>query len=137
MTEQREINSASFYQFLAEKKLMAAKCKRCGALYLPPHPICSSCFGDELEWTEMKGTGKLAAFTAISVGPSFTLDEGYDRNNPYLVGVVQLDEGPKVSGRINGLDAKKPESVKVGTPVAVEFLERGEGDRCYLAFRAG
>lgn len=89
-----------------------------------------------MEWVEMKGNGKLAAFTAVAVGPSCTLDEGYDRNNPYLVGIVELDEGPKVSGRIRGLDPKKPENIKVGTPLTVEFLEQGEGKKCFLAFKA-
>lgn len=89
-----------------------------------------------MEWVEMKGNGKLAAFTAVAVGPSCTLDEGYDRNNPYLVGIVELDEGPKVSGRIQGLDPKKPENIKVGTPLTVEFLEQGEGKKCFLAFKA-
>lgn len=84
----------------------------------------------------MKGRGKLAAFTAIAVGPSFTIEEGYDRDNPYLVGVVELEEGPKVSGRIRGLDARKPDSIKVGTPLTVEFMEQEEGGRCYVAFRA-
>jgi len=136
LTAEREFNSASFYQFLSEKKLMAARCKKCHSLYLPPHPLCIQCHGTDMEWVEMKGNGKLAAFTAISVGPSFTLDEGYDRDNPYLVGIVELDEGPKVSGRIQGLDPKKPEDIKVGTPVTVEFLEPEEGKRCYIAFKA-
>ena len=100
MTDEREVNSASFYQFLTEKKLMASRCKKCQALYLPPHPICIKCHGNEMEWVEMKGKGKLATFTAIAVGQSRTIEEGYSRDNPYLVGIVELDEGPKVSGRI-------------------------------------
>lgn len=136
MAEEREFNSASFYQFLAEKKLMASRCKKCQALYLPPHPICTKCSGNDMEWVEMKGNGKLAAFTAVAVGPTSTIEEGYDRNNPYLVGIVQLDEGPKVSSRIQGLDAKKPESIKVGTPLTVDFLEPAEGKQCFLAFKA-
>lgn len=136
MAEEREFNSASFYQFLAEKKLMASRCKKCQALYLPPHPICTKCSGNDMEWVEMKGNGKLAAFTAVAVGPTSTIEEGYDRNNPYLVGVVQLDEGPKVSSRIQGLDAKKPEAIKVGTPLTVDFLEPEESKQCFLAFKA-
>ena len=58
MTEEREVNSASFYQFIAEKKLMASRCKKCQALYLPPHPICVKCYGNEMEWVEMKGKGQ-------------------------------------------------------------------------------
>ena len=136
MTEQKEITSSSFYQYLSEKKLMGTKCQKCGALFLPPHPICSKCYGSDLEWVEMKGNGKIAAFAVIAVGPSFTIDEGYSRNNPYLVGVVQLDEGPKVSARIKGIDVKNPEDIKVGTPVSVDFMEPEEGKRCYVAFKA-
>jgi uncharacterized OB-fold protein len=126
MTEEREVTSASFYQFLAEKKLMASRCKNCQQLYLPPHAICSKCHGGDMEWVEMKGDGKLAAYTSICVGPTCTLEEGYDRNNPYVVGVVQLEECPKVSGRVEGLDARKP----------VEFRAQDEGKNCYVAFKA-
>ena len=136
MTDEREVNSASFYQFLTEKKLMASRCKKCQALYLPPHPICIKCHGNEMEWVEMKGKGKLATFTAIAVGQSRTIEEGYSRDNPYLVGIVELDEGPKVSGRILGIDAKKPENIKVGTPLTIEFTEQGEGRNCFVAFKA-
>jgi len=136
LAEERDFNSASFYQFLAERKLMASRCKGCQAMYLPPHSICAKCHGNDMEWVEMKGKGKLAAFTSIAVGQSWTIEEGYDRDNPYLVGVVELDEGLKISGRILGLDAKKPENVKVGTPLTVDFLEQEEGKRYYVAFKA-
>jgi uncharacterized OB-fold protein len=90
-----------------------------------------------MEWVEMKGKGKLATFTAIAVGQSRTIEEGYSRDNPYLVGIVELDEGPKVSGRILGIDAKKPENIKVGTPLTIEFTEQGEeGRNCFVAFKA-
>ncbi|UCC59977.1 MAG: hypothetical protein JSV02_09635, partial [Dehalococcoidia bacterium] len=70
MADDKDFTSASFYQYLAEKRLMGSKCKQCGALYLPPHPICTKCHGDDMEWAEMKGNGKLAAFTSIAVGPT-------------------------------------------------------------------
>jgi len=91
-----------------------------------------------MEWVEMKGKGKLAAFTTIYVGPTFMIEEGYDRNNPYCTGVVELEEGPGISARILGVDAKKPEEIKIGTPLVVDFVERGEGEakRTYLAFKA-
>lgn len=136
--EQREFSGASFYQFLGEKKLVASKCKKCGALYLPPKPMCTSCYSDEMEWAEMKGRGKLAAFTTIAVASTLMIEEGYGRDNPYCTGVVELEEGPKISARILGVDARKPEEIKVGTPLTVEFVERGEGEekKTYLAFRA-
>jgi uncharacterized OB-fold protein len=88
-----------------------------------------------MEWVELKGTGKLAAFTAISVGPTCTIAEGHDRNNPYLAGIVRMDEGPKICGRIQGIDPKSPEKIKVGTPLKLEFPEQKAGGRAYLNFR--
>ena len=84
----------------------------------------------------MKGTGKLAAFTCISIGPSFMTAEGFNRKNPYCVGVVELDEGSRVDARIEGVDTTNPETIKVGMPMTVKFLHRGESpdEKTYLAF---
>jgi uncharacterized OB-fold protein len=62
--------------------------------------------------------------------------EGFDRNNPYVTGIVELDEGIKISARILGVDARHPEQIKIGTPMTAEFLEHGEGEarRTFLAF---
>ena len=132
-----EITSAKFNSFLAEKKLMASKCKDCGALFLPPRAICPTCRKSEMEWAEVSGKGKLAAFTCISVPPTFMCDEGFGRDNPYCSGIVETVEGPKICARILGVEPKDPESIKVGTPVNLEISERGEGDQkvAYLAFR--
>ena len=136
--EHKEFTASSFNSFLAEKKLMASRCKQCGALSLPPRALCPTCRDSELEWAEMSGTGKLAAYTAIAVAPTMMVEEGYGRDNPYCSGIVELTEGPKISARILGVDAKTPESIKVGTPLKVEFLERGEGEQkqTFLAFTA-
>ena len=66
------------------------------------------------------------------------IDEGYGRNKPYLVGVVDLDDGVKISAQILGVDANKPEEIKIGMPLKAEFIERGEGDekQILLAFRS-
>jgi uncharacterized OB-fold protein len=124
---QKPFNDTSYEQSLNEEKIMGSKCKKCGALALPPRPICISCFGSEMEWVQLKGTGKLAAFTSIVVAPPYMLKEGFGRGNPYTVGVVELDEGVKVVSRIVGVDSKKPEQIKVGTPLKAEFIKKGEG----------
>ena len=134
--EQKPFSDISYEQYLAENKLMGSKCAQCGAVFTPPRPICTSCHATEMEWIEMKGTGKLAGFTCITVGPSFMAEEGYDRNNPYCVGVVELDEGTRVDARIEGVDAANPDTIQVGMPLKVKFLHRGEGvdQRTFLAF---
>lgn len=135
--EDRPFNDTSYEQFLNALKIMGSKCKKCEALAIPPRPICISCFSREMEWIQLQGTGKLVAFTSIVVGPPDMVKEGFDRNNPYVVGVVELDEGVKTVGRIVGVDAKKPEQIKIGTPLKAEFIQKGTGpDRgILLAFK--
>lgn len=132
----RPFSDIAYDQYLSENKLMGSRCRACGAVFTPPRPICVECHATDMEWVEMKGTGKLAAFTSISVGPNFMSAEGFSRDNPYVVGVVELDEGTRVDARIEGVDAKNPESIKVGTPMKVKYLHRGEGDphKTFLAF---
>jgi uncharacterized OB-fold protein len=79
----------------------------------------------------------LAAFTSIYVGLTFMNAEGFDRNNPYCTGIVELDEGVRISARILGVEARNPAAIKIGTQLTVEFLERGEGEekKTFLAFR--
>jgi uncharacterized OB-fold protein len=136
-TTERPFTAASFEQFLNEKKLMGSHCPKCDKSFLPPRAICSNCFSDQLEWTEFKGAGKLAAFTSIYIAPTAMIEAGYGRDKPYLAGVVELNEGVKISGQILGVDASKPEEIKTGVPLTAEFVERGEGDtrKTFLAFR--
>ena len=135
--EVRPFNDISYERFLSEDKLMGSKCRRCGVLSVPPRSICIKCYSSEMEWVEMKGDGKLAAFTCIAIGPPFMIKEGYDRKHPYVSGVVELEEGVKVVARIEGVDASKPETIEIGAPLRVEFLHRGEGENSttFLAFR--
>ena len=133
-----EFTSANFNKFLSEHKLMGTRCAKCGGVYLPPRAICPACHSQQLEWIEMSGQGTLAAFSSVFIGPSAMNAEGYDRNNPYCAGIVELAEGVKISARVLGLDAKHPTNITIGTPLTVEFLDKGEGEqkKTVLAFKA-
>ena len=134
--EERKFSDMSYNQYLNEDKLMGSKCRKCGRLFTPPRSLCIDCFSTDMEWVEMKGKGKLGAFTCIYVGPQFMIEEGFNRKKPYCVGVVELEEGTRVDARIEGVDPAQPETIKVGMPLTVEYLHRGEGDNAltYLAF---
>ena len=124
----RPISDYQFEQFLEEGKLMGARCLGCGALFVPPRAICPKCHGSEMEWVETEGAGRLVAFTCISIGPPAMVAEGYDRNNPYCSGAIELTEGPRVVGRIEGVDTCNPETIKVGMPVKATFLHQGAAE---------
>lgn len=137
MSEQPSFTHASFQHFLDQHKLMAARCTGCGAIYLPPRPRCPHCQGTTMAWVELSGRGRLSAYTVIHIAPTMMLEAGYSRDAPYCSGVVQLEEGPSISGQILGVDVTQPHTIAVGAAVQAAFVERGEGDACktYLAFQ--
>ncbi len=137
MAAEREFTATSFNAFLNEKKLMASRCPKCNAVYLPPRPLCTACYATDMEWVEMKGRGRLTAYTVIVVGPTFMIEEGYDRKRHYCSGIVQLEEGPGINARILDVDVTHPEAIKIGTPLEVHFIRRGEGEskKTFLAFK--
>ena len=124
MSENRAFSDMSFQQFLSEEKLMGCRCRSCGTEYLPPKPICTNCFSHDLEWVEMPETGKLAAFTCITVGPPAMKLEGFGRKNPYCSGVIELADGLRVDARIQGVDSKNPEAIQVGMSMKTDYIHR-------------
>jgi hypothetical protein len=134
---QRPFSDISYERFLAEEKIMGSRCRKCDAVFVPPRPICIHCHGSEMEWVEVKGEGRLSAFTCIAVGPPFMIAQGYNRKNPYVSGVVELEEGVRVDARIEGVDPNRPDEIKVGMPMKAMFLRREDGEESitYLAFK--
>jgi uncharacterized OB-fold protein len=133
-----EFTGIKFQKYLREHRLMGSRCQACEKSYLPPRPLCPACHGDAMEWVELSGRGKLIAFTTIHIAPTAMIEAGYGRDNPYCTGIVQLEEGPAISAQILGVDATQPESITIGTPLRVAFVERGEGEqeRTFLAFES-
>jgi uncharacterized OB-fold protein len=42
-------NDISYQRFLEQQKLMGCRCRSCGARYVPPRPLCTQCYGSDLE----------------------------------------------------------------------------------------
>lgn len=135
--QDRPIGDMAFNQYLKEEKLMGSRCNACTRLYAPPRALCVDCQVADMQWAEIVPSGKLAAFTCISVVTGKMREAGYGRNNPYCVGVVEMDEGPRVVGRITGVDAANPESIRIGMPVTAAFIHSAGDDSAdtVLAFR--
>jgi uncharacterized protein len=133
----KEFTAASFYEFLGAQKLMGTRCTCGNELYLPPRSYCPACEKGSMQWQEFSGKGKLLSYTIIYIGPAAMIAAGFDRKKPYCVGIVQLEEGPRISAMITNVDLLHPESIKIGAPLAVEFLSLGSNgaQKPVLAFR--
>ncbi len=134
--ENKPFNDHSFYTFLGQQQLMGSHCEVCGTLFCPPRAFCPGCGTTNMTWHSFKGIGKLAAFTCITVCSPQMTALGYGRDNPYCVGVVQLDEGPRVDARIIGVDSRQPETINIDSLMTIEYLQpETENGRPILGFR--
>ncbi|MCW4033798.1 MAG: Zn-ribbon domain-containing OB-fold protein [Candidatus Bathyarchaeota archaeon] len=113
MSESHPFTVSSFYLFIKEKRLMAAKCSKCGTIVLPPKPMCTKCFCTDIEWIELNGTGKLLSYTVIHVAP-----EQFQSMVPYCVGIVEFNDGLRLPGIIKDI---QPEQLKVGMELKTDF----------------
>ena len=131
----REFNAASYHAYLnEEKRLMGVRCRSCGRLSAVPRPICAACHDQDMEWYEFSGKAKLSTFTCISIVPVSMGRKGYGRDNPYCTGVVTLEEGPRISARIIGVDGNRPQDIKTGMDLDLD-LEDLDPENPSLAFR--
>ncbi len=105
----------------------ASKCKNCDAVFFPPRLICPECKKREFEETKLAEEGKILTYTIIRVPPRQFVDQA-----PYAVGIIELDDGVKLTGQIVDCDF---EDLKIGQKVKLEFrkiFEEGEaGILCY------
>lgn len=91
-----------YSEALKQQKLMGLKCKSCDAITVPPKMVCRSCASPNLEVVALKGAGKIQTFTTCNVAP-----EGREDEVPYIVMLVELEEGPWLMGRLVGVDPEK------------------------------
>jgi uncharacterized OB-fold protein len=133
-----DFTHAEYTATLAQKKLVGSRCQQCGRTYLPPRPLCPHCHSKDMMPLEFSGKGKLAAYSVIYYGPTFMKNYGYGPKNPYVSGVIDLEEGPRVSAQVLGLDMEHPESIRIGTSLRVTFIEREENGskKVFLGFEA-
>ena len=113
MSETPAFTIESFYKNISEGKLVAAKCKKCEMLFLPPKPICSNCISREFAQVSLTGKGQLHTYTTIHIAPV-----AFQSMAPYTVGVVELEEGLRLPGMIRDV---KPETIKVGMNLQIAF----------------
>ena len=113
MSDERPFTISSFYKFVSEHTLMAAKCKKCGTEILPPKPMCTKCLSTNLNWIEIEGIGNLLSYTIIHVAP-----EQFQSMTPYTVGIIEFKNGLRLPGMICDTTS---EELKIGMKLKICF----------------
>ena len=131
----RAFNGASFNAFLTEeKRLVGIRCRSCGYISAEARPMCPSCHSRDVEWFAFSGKGALSAFTCISIVTNAMSAQGYGRDNPCCSGIVTLEEGPRISALIKGVDGANPQNIKSEMPVVLDLSDL-DPENPALAFR--
>ncbi len=109
--------SAPFWEGVKQHKLLLQYDTKAQRYQFFPRPISLYVNDSVLEWREAKGTGVLVAFTM-----TYFRAPGFEDEIPYLEGIVQLDEGPRIFAPITGA---KYEALAVGMRMRVAWPEAG------------
>jgi uncharacterized OB-fold protein len=115
-------NAPRFWRCIPQRyNLIGTHCLSCGEYFFPPRNLCPNCRRvAHVEGYKFKGTGTVITHTKIQ-----NATEDFERQTPYSLAIIQLDEGPRVTGQI----VSCPE-VKIGMRVRPVFRILGkEGER--------
>ena len=104
---------SKFVDFLDEGKIKGTICKGCGTFHFPPRGDCVRCLSSELEWKEISGECKLVTYTTIHAAP-----QGFEDDKPYILGMVDLEEGGRALGWIEGMNE---EALDIGMSLKLEI----------------
>jgi uncharacterized OB-fold protein len=106
--------SAPFWHAARNHQLRIPFCNTCGKFWFPPSCLCPHCLSDDSGWREVSGLGRVHSHVVFhrAFHPAFTPDV------PYMVAVIELDEGPRLISNIVGVG---PEGVRCGMRVAVTY----------------
>jgi uncharacterized OB-fold protein len=99
-----------YQQGLKQGKLLGLHCRSCGAYTVPPQGVCRDCRGQNMSPVQVKGEGTIRTFTVIRVAP-----EG--KQPPYVLALVELEEGPWVMGLLLDSDPGKADMGLIGKKV--------------------
>jgi len=105
----------SYWRLIPHRyNLIGTECENCKEKFFPPRKLCPNCRRKgKIREYKFSGKGEIYSYTVIYAPP-----EGFEYLKPYVVAIVKLEEGPKVTSQI--VDCK-PEEVAIGKKVEMVF----------------
>jgi uncharacterized protein len=96
-----------------EHRLLVQRCTDCGHHQFYPRPFCLACGSRQVGWAEVRGSGSVYSMTTVRVRVHPQLPP------PYVVALVDLDEGPRLLTNVVGECA-------IGDRVHVRWVDRDD-----------
>jgi len=108
--------------------LIGSKCLQCGKVFFPKRILCPECRRKgKLEEINLSGKGKILTYSVIE-----TPTDEFKNIAPYVVAIVELEEGAKVTTQIVDYDMEK---IEIGKEVEMVFRKiREAGDDGVISY---
>ncbi|MFJ8083543.1 Zn-ribbon domain-containing OB-fold protein [Streptomyces sp. NPDC096205] len=88
--------SRPYWDAAAEGRLLLRRCRDCGRPHHHPREFCPYCWSEDVEWEEASGRATLYTWSVVHRSEL----PGFRERTPYVVGVVDLAEGPRMATEI-------------------------------------
>lgn len=119
-----------FWASLKQHEFRLCRCRRCGSWWFP-FTVCTRHDDvpgfDEMEWAVSSGRGTVYAMLVVHQ----VWDTAFADEVPYVLALIELDEGPHFPARLVG----DPESIRIGTPVQVAYIDSHEAGHTLPLFQ--
>ncbi len=94
-------DSLPFWEGAKAHRLLIQKCDSCDTHRHPPSTICPGCGSRDFAWIEASGKGRVFSFVTYHR----LYHKGWKAEMPYVVAVVELEEGTRILSNIVGIAA--------------------------------
>jgi len=112
-------DSQAYWDAAKNEQLVIRRCTSCAAFHFMPRHVCPHCWSTDLEWVQASGKGTVHSYSIIRRAPI----QSYTTRVPYVVALIDLDEGPRMFANIVGEGAL---DTQVGSRVGVCFETRAD-----------
>jgi uncharacterized OB-fold protein len=104
-----------FWDAAKQGRLVIQACDDCGTRYFYPRPLCPACLSRRVRWLDASGRGRLHTFVINHRPP-----RGFPVQEPFVIGIVELEEGPRMMSHIVGVTAD-PAALRCDMALEVVF----------------
>ncbi len=111
-------------------RLQGTVCENCGQYSFPPRAVCPKCKSRNQKPFVFSGKGTVFSFTTI-----YQTIGAYQDKVPYLVALIDLDEGPRITAQLTDVEW---DEVHIGMPVEMvvrKYYEDGADGPIFYGYK--
>ncbi len=102
-------------------RLEGSRCRKCNNLMYPPRRVCTRCNSRDILPHQLPTTGTVYSYTIIRIPPA-----GFEKQKPYAVALIQLDDGPMITSQLTDVDMG---AIDIGMKVEMVTRKISEGGK--------